>query len=157
MEPRVQLHASSVVSPGEAQRGEAVQPIQLPGPSVWPLLLGAAIVVCVAGLLFIDDYPWLSLVTLPSVFICILGWALEKPGLQPAPVMSQVGYTSPTAIEVMLGETFDNTLVSAYPVQEVAVYPVQEKEEIPGSKHETQSGDLSSRQKVPGRIRLLRY
>ena len=68
MEPslqRVQLHVSRTAGPGEAQGGEAAQPIQLHGPSVWPLLLSVSVVVFAAGLLFIDNYPWLSLITIP--------------------------------------------------------------------------------------------
>ncbi len=105
MEPslqRVQLHVSRTVGPGEAQGGEAAQPIQLPGPSVWPLLLSVSVVVFAAGLLFIDNYPWLSLITIPLVLIGILGWALEDPVARPAPA-SQAGYTSTAAVEIMLG------------------------------------------------------
>ena len=159
MEPslqRVQLHVSRTVGPAEAQGGEAAQPIQLPGPSVWPLLLSVSVVVFVAGLLFIDNYPWLSLITIPLVLIGILGWALEDPVARPAPA-SQAGYTSTAAVEIMLGGrqeeadypmTFGRTKVSAY--------PVKEKEEVRGRKHERLPGNLSSPRKVPGRIRLLR-
>ena len=53
--------------------------IHMPGPSWWPLLLGAAILVTVIGLLFIPDGPWLSVAAAPFILVGILGWALEDP------------------------------------------------------------------------------
>src|SRR5260370_33937359 len=53
--------------------------IHLPGPSYWPLLLSVAILVAVAGLLFIPDNPWLVIIAVPFVLISILGWGLEDP------------------------------------------------------------------------------
>jgi len=197
-QPHVQPHAPDVVGPGKAQRGEAAQHIQLPSPSVWPLLLSIAIIVFVAGLLFIDDYPWLSLITLLPVLIGILGWALEDPAHRPAPV-SQSGYPPTTATGAMGRErragagsalACDNAMVGGYPLKEeptilqgespvgagvewwaagavskrdwplgspsVLLNEREPKEEEPDRKYETLPGDLSSHQKVPGRIRLLR-
>ncbi len=57
--------------------------IHLPNPSWWPLLLGAAILVAVVGLLFIPDNPWITIVAAPFVLIGILGWALEDPMAAP--------------------------------------------------------------------------
>jgi hypothetical protein len=58
--------------------------IHLPGPSYWPLLLSAAILVAVAGLLFIPDNPWIAILAVPFVLIGILGWGLEDPmGIAP--------------------------------------------------------------------------
>ena len=53
--------------------------IHLPGPSYWPVLLSVAILFEVAGLMFIPDSPWLSIIAAPFVLIGILGWALEDP------------------------------------------------------------------------------
>lgn len=53
--------------------------IHMPGPSWWPVLLGAAILVTVIGLLFIPDGPWLSVAAAPFILVGILGWALEDP------------------------------------------------------------------------------
>ncbi|GAC1362480.1 MAG: hypothetical protein NVS2B12_15230 [Ktedonobacteraceae bacterium] len=58
---------------------EEEQHIHMPGPSWWPLLLGAAILVTVIGLLFIPDGPWLSITAAPFILVGILGWALEDP------------------------------------------------------------------------------
>ena len=53
--------------------------IHLPSPSYWPLLLSAAILVAMAGLLFIPDNPWVVILAAPFVLIGILGWGLEDP------------------------------------------------------------------------------
>ncbi len=53
--------------------------IHLPNPSLWPLLLGAAMLIAVTGILFFPSNPWLTVVGAPLVIIGILGWALEDP------------------------------------------------------------------------------
>lgn len=53
--------------------------VHLPNPSLWPILLSLAILVAVAGLLFIPNNPWLTVVAVPFVLVGILGWALEDP------------------------------------------------------------------------------
>jgi len=53
--------------------------IHLPNPSLWPLLLSAAILLAVIGLLFFPVNPWLTVVAAPLVVIGILGWGLEDP------------------------------------------------------------------------------
>lgn len=59
--------------------------IHLPGPSLWPILLGAAITFVFVGLLMLGNQntmaasPWLIFIGLPFVLIGIMGWALEKP------------------------------------------------------------------------------
>ncbi|GER87273.1 hypothetical protein KDW_14350 [Dictyobacter vulcani] len=58
---------------------EAEHHIHMPGPSMWPFVLSVAILVAVAGLLFIPDAPWLTLVAAVFVLWGILGWALEDP------------------------------------------------------------------------------
>lgn len=58
---------------------EEEQHIHMPGPSWWPFLLGAAILVTVIGLLFIPDGPWLSVAAAPFILVGILGWVLENP------------------------------------------------------------------------------
>ena len=57
--------------------------IHLPGPSWWPLLLSVAILVAVAGLLFIPDNPWITIIAAPCVLVGILGWGLEDPMAPP--------------------------------------------------------------------------
>jgi len=53
--------------------------IHLPSPSLWPLILSAAILVAIAGLLFMPDYPWVTIIAIPFILLGILGWALEDP------------------------------------------------------------------------------
>ncbi len=57
----------------------AEQHIHLPNPSYWPLILSAAILVTVVGLLFIPDNPWLSIIGVPFILVGIMGWSLEDP------------------------------------------------------------------------------
>jgi len=59
---------------------EDAQPhIHLPNPSFWPILLSLAIAVTLGGVLFINSAPWISLLALLFVLVCILGWAVEDP------------------------------------------------------------------------------
>ncbi|QBD77766.1 hypothetical protein EPA93_17905 [Ktedonosporobacter rubrisoli] len=57
--------------------------IHLPNPSIWPLILSAAILMVIVGLLFLPDAPWLAVVGAPIVLVGILGWALEDPMAAP--------------------------------------------------------------------------
>jgi Cytochrome c oxidase subunit IV len=57
--------------------------IHLPNPSWWPMILGAAILVAVTGLLFLPDNPWLTIIAAPFVLLGIMGWALENPMAAP--------------------------------------------------------------------------
>jgi len=58
---------------------EAEHHIHMPGPSLWPVMLSVAILVAVAGILFIPDAPWLTLFAVPFIIWGIMGWALEDP------------------------------------------------------------------------------
>lgn len=53
--------------------------IHLPNPSYWPALLSVAVAVTIGGLVFVSIIPWISLIGIIFVFICIMGWALENP------------------------------------------------------------------------------
>lgn len=60
--------------------GEGEEPhIHLPNPSLWPLILSGAVILTIAGLLFIPANPWLTIIAAPFVVVGILGWALEDP------------------------------------------------------------------------------
>ena len=70
----------SVVIDQTVEDAEEEEPhIHLPNPSLWPFILGAAILVTVIGLLFIPDNPWVSIIGAPLILIGIMGWALEDP------------------------------------------------------------------------------
>lgn len=80
-------HGDDVANAGSAEEQE--HHIHLPNPSLWPLLLSAAVLLAVIGILFFPDTPWLTVVAAPLVLIGILGWTLEDP-MKP---MKQLFYT----------------------------------------------------------------
>jgi hypothetical protein len=53
--------------------------VHLPNPSYWPILLGLTIAITISGIIFISTFPWITLIGIILVFICIMGWALENP------------------------------------------------------------------------------
>ncbi len=53
--------------------------VHLPNPSFWPIILSAALLVCIGGFLYINTFPWITILALPFVLVSILGWALENP------------------------------------------------------------------------------
>lgn len=110
----------------EAEEGE--HHIHLPGPSYWPLLLSVAILVAVAGLLFIPDNPWVAIIAAPFVLIGILGWGLEDPmgiapihqgstlkAKRPAPPAQQVLDRAREVVEGIV--TFGSTAYSTHPIK----------------------------------------
>jgi len=76
--------------------GEAVH-LALPRPSIWPLLLSAALCALVVGLLLVDQTPWLVLLAALFVFIGIMGWALEDH--EPEPIDKHETLILPTVVE----------------------------------------------------------
>ncbi len=75
---------------------EAVH-LALPRPSIWPLLLSAALCVLVVGLLLVDQAPWLVLLAALFVFAGILWWALED--REPEPIDKHETLILPRAVE----------------------------------------------------------
>jgi hypothetical protein len=53
--------------------------IHLPNPSFWPIILSAALLLCMVGFLFIDSSPWILVIAIPIVLIAILGLGVEDP------------------------------------------------------------------------------
>jgi len=53
--------------------------IHLPNPSFWPIILSAALLLCLAGLLFIGSTPWILVIAIPIALIAILGLGIEDP------------------------------------------------------------------------------
>jgi hypothetical protein len=72
---------------GSAGAEEEEHHVHLPNPSLWPFILSLAIIVALAGMLFIPSNPWMTIIALPFILIGILGWALEDPM---APVQEQL-------------------------------------------------------------------
>jgi hypothetical protein len=84
-----ELHRSIATNP-EVEEEEPH--IHLPNPSLWPAVLSAAILITVAGLLFVPETPWLSIVGAPLILVSILGWALEDPMAAPHGEQEGPGY-----------------------------------------------------------------
>lgn len=74
-----ELHATSLEQQEESEVEEEKLHIHLPNPSYWPILLGLAIAVTISGIIFISTVPWVTLIGMILLFICIMGWALENP------------------------------------------------------------------------------
>src|SRR6266571_9307662 len=53
--------------------------IHLPNGSLWPILVGVAILVTMVGFVFINTVYWITIIGAVFVFIGIMGWALENP------------------------------------------------------------------------------
>ena len=86
VEEEAQLASDAIAEEEQVEEEEAH--IHLPGPSLWPILLSAAILVVFAGLIMIGTpghdnlsglSPWFIFIGLPLVLIGIMGWALEDP------------------------------------------------------------------------------
>nr|BBH90414.1 hypothetical protein KTC_51650 [Thermosporothrix sp. COM3] len=82
---------------------EAEKHIHLPKPSLWPLILSAAIMVTVGGMLGFPDSALLTYIGAPLILVGILGWALEDPmgGSHAAPAVQQAPITSKEAREIL--------------------------------------------------------
>jgi Cytochrome c oxidase subunit IV len=74
-----EANASFLDQSVDGHEEEASPHIHLPNPSYWPILLGLAVAVTMCGLVAVSIFPWISLIGIIFVFICIMGWALENP------------------------------------------------------------------------------
>ncbi len=127
-----ELHQSIAANP-EVEEEEPH--IHLPNPSLWPALLSAAILMTVAGLLFVPETPWLTIIGAPLILVGILGWALEDPMASPheeqGPVYIYNSHLTPHQVLEQAQLTLDrNVTVSstAYSVHPVTVELDQVKE-----------------------------
>ena len=101
--------------------------IHLPNPSLWPLILSAAILIAVTGIIFFPENPWLTVVGAPLVIIGILGWALEDPmggsGVTQAELSERYATMKPDAVLEMARAivestvTVSSTAYSTHPVR----------------------------------------
>ncbi len=78
-----ELDTSLNTEHGGAEGAHEEPHIHLPNPSLWPALLSAAILMTVAGLLFVPETPWLTIVGVVLIIVGIMGWALEDPMAAP--------------------------------------------------------------------------
>ncbi|EFH79941.1 hypothetical protein Krac_0470 [Ktedonobacter racemifer DSM 44963] len=74
---------SAAIEEAEVESAEEEHHIHLPNPSLWPLILSAAILVTVAGLLGLPDSALLTYIGAPFIIVGIMGWALEDPMAAP--------------------------------------------------------------------------
>jgi len=69
-----------VLAGREAQHVEGEEAhIHLPNGSLWPIIVGVAILVTMVGFLFINTVYWITIVGAVFIFIGIMGRALENP------------------------------------------------------------------------------
>ncbi len=74
-----ELNATLLEQQEERREEEEKPHIHLPNPSYWPTLLSLAVAITISGIIFISTIPWVTLIGMIFVFICIMGWALENP------------------------------------------------------------------------------
>src|SRR5438270_2317651 len=74
-----ELKASTLAAAEELGGGEVEHHIHMPNPSLWPLILSVAIAVLVGGLLFVNTFPWISIIAAPFVLFSIVAWGLQDP------------------------------------------------------------------------------
>src|SRR2546430_11244942 len=74
-----ELNTSTLAAAEELGGAEVEHHIHMPNPSLWPLILSVAIAVTVGGLLFVNTFPWVSIIAAPFVLISIIAWGLEDP------------------------------------------------------------------------------
>ncbi|HEX9131277.1 MAG TPA: cytochrome c oxidase subunit 4 [Ktedonobacteraceae bacterium] len=72
-------NASLLEQREEGEEEEEKPHIHLPNPSYWPILLSLGVAITISGIIFVSTVPWVTLLGIIFVFICIMGWALENP------------------------------------------------------------------------------
>jgi hypothetical protein len=81
--------------------------IHLPNPSFWPIVLSAALFLCMGGFLFINSFPWITVIAIPIALIAMLGWGLEDPMAPKESAVASYGGTTgrpTTQAEALLQE-----------------------------------------------------
>src|SRR6266487_653478 len=73
-----ELNATLLEQREEGREEEEKPHIHMPNPSYWPILLSLAVAITISGIIFISTVPWVTLIGMIFVFICIMGWALEN-------------------------------------------------------------------------------
>ncbi|MFL5696314.1 MAG: BON domain-containing protein [Ktedonobacteraceae bacterium] len=111
-----ELKASSLAATEELGEGEVEHHIHMPNPSFWPFILSVAIAVTVGGLLFVNTFPWISIIAAPFVLISIVAWGLEDP-FAPREGPSRPAHLATTYAEA--AETGKPTVLAEQLLQEV--------------------------------------
>jgi BON domain len=71
--------SSMLVNAEENTESDEEHHIHMPNPSLWPLILGLAVIITMAGLLAINTTPVITIIGAIGVLVGILGWGLEDP------------------------------------------------------------------------------
>ena len=152
--------------------------IHLPNGSLWPIILGIAILVTMVGFVFINTVYWITVIGAVFVFIGIMGWALEnpmathgehvKPGEYSATFeeAASTGKPTPLAAKVLQEAedvvdqtvTVDTTAWSAHPVKvfverEGVVLSLYGKVELEEQKQEVEA----ALRKMPGVLDVMNF
>src|SRR5215469_206627 len=78
--------------------------IHLPNGSLWPVILGIAILVTMVGFLVINSVPWIVPIGAIFIFIAIMGWALENPMATPGEEVKPGEYSTSFAEAAVTGK-----------------------------------------------------
>jgi len=165
------------VQESEHVEGEEAH-IHLPNGSLWPIIVGAAILVTMVGFVFINTAYWITIIGAVCVFIGIMGWALEnpmatheeevKPGEYAATFAEAAitGKPTPLAAKVLQNAedvvdqtvTVDTTAWSAHPVKvfverEGVVLSLYGKVELEEQKQEVEA----ALRKMPGVLDVMNF
>ena len=152
--------------------------IHLPNGSLWPLLLGLAILVTMIGFAIINTTPWVTIIGAVFVLVGILGWASENPNASHEEVVEPGKYAAtfaeaaktgkPTPLaEIALQEaedvvdkivTISTTAWSAHPVKvfverEGVVLSLYGKVELEEQKKEVEE----ALRKLPGVLDVMNF
>jgi hypothetical protein len=168
---------AQAVQEAELAEGEEAH-IHLPNGSLWPIIVGVAILVTMVGFVFINTAYWITVIGAVFVFIGIMGWALEdpmathgehvKPGEYSATFeeAASTGKPTPLAAEILREAenavdqtvTVDTTAWSAHPVKvfverEGVVLSLYGKVELEEQKQEVEA----ALRKMPGVLDVMNF
>jgi osmotically-inducible protein OsmY len=162
----------------EEAHAEGEVHIHLPNPSYWPIVVGAAILIIMVGVLISHSTPVLIIIGLPILLFGMMGWALENPNASKATEVKPGEYAmsyaeaaitgKPTVLgQIALREaedvveqtvTISSTAWSAHPVKvfverEGVVLSLYGKVELEAQKEEVEA----TLRKMPGVIDVMNF
>ena len=177
-EDELELAATGSQEQEEAHaEGEGVH-IHLPNPSFWPIVVGAAILLIVTGVLISSSTPALLIIGIPLLLIGMLGFALEDPNapkeaaVKPGEYAMSFAEAATSGKPTVLGQialrdaedvvestvTISSTAWSAHPVKvfierEGVVLSLYGKVELEAQKEEVEA----ALRKMPGVIDVMNF
>src|SRR6266849_9638497 len=174
----LELAASGSQEQEEAHaEGEGVH-IHLPNPSFWPIVVGAAILLIMTGVLISSSTPALLIIGIPLLLIGMLGFALEDPNapkeaaVKPGEYAMSFAEAATSGKPTVLGQialrdaedvventvTISSTAWSAHPVKvfierEGVVLSLYGKVELEAQKEEVEA----ALRKMPGVLDVMNF